>query len=80
MRQTTWQFGSIQLIRSGKINQPITYAAADSQKPAVTFPAAFYDANSFNLKAWESDYSLNTDENTGATVDYRYSYSNNTEI
>ena len=68
------------IFRSGKINQPITYDAADSQKPTVTFPAAFYNANNFNLKAWESDYSLNTDENTGATVDYRYSYSSNTEI
>tara|TARA_B110000503_G_scaffold141783_1_gene236359 strand:+ start:1625 stop:4171 length:2547 start_codon:yes stop_codon:yes gene_type:complete len=68
------------IFRSGKVDQPITYDAADSRKPTVTFPAAFYNAQSFNLKAWESDYSLNTDENTGATLDYRYAYSNNTEL
>ena len=68
------------IFRSGKVNQPITYDATDSRKPTVTFPAAFYNAQSFNLKAWESDYSLNTDENTGATLDYRYAYSNNTEF
>lgn len=68
------------IFRSGKVNKPVTYNAADPRKPVVTFPADFYDPNSFNLKAWESDYSLNTDENTGATIDYRYAYSDTTEL
>ena len=68
------------IFRSGKVNKPITYNGADPRRPVVTFPADFYDPNSFKLKAWESDYSLNTDENTGATIDYRYSYSDTTEL
>ncbi|MDF1765335.1 MAG: TonB-dependent receptor [Gammaproteobacteria bacterium] len=68
------------IFRSGKVNSPITYDNSDPQKPVVTFPSEFANAGLFNLKAWESDFSLNTDEISGGTVDYSYSVNDSTEF
>ena len=68
------------IFRSGKIKEPIIYDNSNPKRPAVTFPSRFYDASEFGLKAWESDDSLNTDENRGGTIDYRWELDSATEL
>ncbi len=68
------------IFRSDTIDSPITYDNSNNQSPVVTFPAEFYDPNNFGLKAWESDFALNTDEDTGVKFDYIYALSNSTEL
>lgn len=68
------------IFRSKNLGLPFTYDNSDPQKPVVTFPSAFYDPSNFPLKAFEREFALNTDEDSGAKVDFYYSLNNETDI
>ena len=68
------------IFRSDTIDQPITYDNTDPKKPVVTFPAAFYNASTFNMKAFEREFALNTDEDFGVKIDMYYDLSANTQL
>lgn len=68
------------IFRTDTIDSPITYDNSNPKKPVVTFPSEFYDPANFSLNAWESDYALNTDEDTGAKFDFMYTLNNSTEL
>lgn len=68
------------IFRSKNLGLPFTYDNSDPKKPVVTFPSAFYDPSNFPLKAFEREFALNTDEDSGAKVDFYYSLNNETDI
>lgn len=68
------------IFRSDTVESPITYDNSNPQQPVVTFPREFYDPSGFGLKAWETEFALNTDQDTGAKFDYIYALSNYTEL
>ncbi|MFZ8977147.1 MAG: TonB-dependent receptor, partial [Pseudohongiellaceae bacterium] len=68
------------IFRSKNLGLPFTYYNSDPKKPVVTFPSAFYDPSNFPLKAFEREFALNTDEDSGAKVDFYYSLNNETDI
>ena len=68
------------IFRSKNLGLPFTYDNADPKKPVVTFPSVFYDPSNFPLKAFEREFALNTDEDSGAKVDFYYSLNNETDI
>ena len=68
------------IFRSKNLGSPFTYDNSDPKKPVVTFPSAFYDPSNFPLKAFEREFALNTDEDSGAKVDFYYSLNNETDI
>ena len=58
------------IFRSDAIDDSIVYDNTDPRRPTVTFPAAFYEPSSFPMKIFEREFSLNTDEDLGAKVDF----------
>ena len=68
------------IFRSDTVESPITYDNSNHQQPVVTFPAEFYNPSTFGLKAWETEFALNTDEDTGVKFDYRYALNESTEL
>ena len=68
------------IFRSDTIDSPITYDNSNPKKPVVSFPGEFYNPATFGLKAWETEFSLNTDEDTGVKFDYVYALNNDTEL
>ena len=68
------------IFRSDNLGLPFTYDNSDPKKPVVTFPSEFYDPSNFPLKAFEREFALNTDEDSGAKVDFYYSLNNETDI
>ena len=68
------------IFRSDTIDEAFTYDNSDPEKPIVTFPATFYDPSTFNLKAFEREFTLNTDEDSGASFDFYYSLTGNTDL
>jgi TonB-dependent receptor len=68
------------IFRSDTIDEPITYDNSKTKKPVVTFPGAFYDSASFNLDAFEREFTLNTDEDIGAKIDAYYDLSSSTQL
>lgn len=68
------------IFRSDTVESPITYDNSNPKKPVVSFPQEFYDPANFGLNAWEADFALNTDKDSGLKFDYMYSLSLNTEL
>lgn len=68
------------IFRSDTIDSPITYDNSSGRRPLVTFPGEFYDPRNFELKTWETEFALNTDEDVGMSFDWTNSFSANTEI
>ena len=68
------------IFRSDNLGEAFTYNNADPQQPVVTFPSAFYDASNFPLKAFEREFTLNTDEDNGARLDFYQEFNDKTDI
>ncbi|GJL65419.1 MAG: TonB-dependent receptor [Nitrospirales bacterium] len=68
------------IFRSDTIDEAITYDNSNQKKPVVTFPSVFYDPSTFNLNAFEREFTLNTDEDIGAKFDFYHDLNNNTQL
>jgi TonB-dependent receptor len=68
------------IFRSGSFDDPIVYDNSNGKQPTVTFPSQFYNPSTFGLKTWETEFSLNTDEDMGAKLDYTFALSDATEL
>ncbi len=68
------------IFRSDTIDEPITYDNSNQKKPVVSFPGVFYDPSTFNLDAFEREFTLNTDEDIGAKFDVYYDLNNSTQL
>lgn len=68
------------IFRSEEIPDSIVYDNSDTKAPVVTFPAALYDPNIFALNAFEREFTLNTDEDYGAKLDYTWTLNTDTEL
>ncbi len=68
------------IFRSDNLGEAFTYNNSDPQQPVVTFPSAFYDASNFPLKAFEREFTLNTDEDNGARLDFYQEFNDQTDI
>ncbi|NKB35302.1 MAG: TonB-dependent receptor [Pseudomonadales bacterium] len=66
--------------RSSRVDSPITYDNANPRSPVVNFPSEFYDPALFELKTWEAEFGLVSDEDAGAKVDMYYDWSNSTQV
>ncbi|MCG8415217.1 MAG: TonB-dependent receptor [Pseudomonadales bacterium] len=68
------------IFRSDAIDDSIVYDNSDPRRPAVTFPAFFYDASNFPMDAFEREFTLNTDEDIGGKVDFYTDLNANTQL
>ncbi|MFT4861615.1 MAG: TonB-dependent receptor [Pseudohongiellaceae bacterium] len=68
------------IFRSSTIDEPIVFDNSNPRQPAVTFAPGFYDPSIFELKAFEREFALNTDEDNGIKVDFTHQYSESTEL
>lgn len=68
------------IFRSAEVDDVITYNNSDNQAPSVTFPSALYDPSIFALNAFEREFTLNTDQDYGAKLDYTWTLNTDTEL
>ena len=68
------------IFRSKKVPDPIIYDNGDPKKPRVLFPAALYDPGIYELKAYEREFGLNTDEDVGGKLDVHFDLNSDTRL
>ncbi|MCY4358066.1 MAG: TonB-dependent receptor [Gammaproteobacteria bacterium] len=68
------------IFRSAAVDDSIVYDNTDPRRPAVIFPDTFYEPSSFPMRIFEREFTLNTDEDAGAKVDFFTDLSINTQL
>lgn len=68
------------IFRSSTVDVPVTYDNSNPKKPSISYASAFYAADTFELKAFEAETSLTTDEDMGFKADMSYLLNIGTEL